>query len=144
MPSVLSERIRAFEEWAVKNEREARQDTISFWTLKIPAILVSASSGLIALAGSKMLAAVAGVFAGLCVLIDGLKPRGQLRNAHRLAFYDLRSFQNRLVTLWQAGILEGKEPNALTADLLRQAQAELERVSAYLVKAEELAASRPQ
>ena len=68
-----------------------------------------------------MLAAVAGVFAGLCVLIDGLKPRGQLRNVHRLAFYDLRGFQNRLVTLWQAGILEGKEPNALTADPLKQA-----------------------
>jgi hypothetical protein len=142
LPPVLAEKVRAFEEWAVKNEREAQQDTISFWMLKIPAMVISASSGLLALTGSKLLAAIAGIVASLCVLIDGLNPRGRLRNAHRLALYDLRNFQSRLVTPWQAGILEGKEPNALTADLLKQAQVELERVSAYLVKAEELVASK--
>jgi len=40
LPPVIAEKVRAFEEWAVINECEARQDTISFWMLKIPAILV--------------------------------------------------------------------------------------------------------
>jgi hypothetical protein len=144
LPLVLAEKVRAFEEWAQKNEREARHDAISFWMLKLPAIVVSASSGLLALTGSKLLAGIAGVVASLCVLIDGLNPPGRMRNAHRLALYDLRNFQSRLDTLWRAGILEGKEPNALTADLLKQSQAEQERVSLYLLKAEELAAGKAQ
>lgn len=117
LPPVLAEKLEEFEQWARDNERESRRDVISFWALKTPAIVISAGSGLITLVGNQVLTAATGVFASILVLIDGLRPRGQLRNAHRLALYDLRAFQNRIVTLWQAGILEGKERNALIANL---------------------------
>ena len=138
MPEVLREKLKEFELWAKRNEREARNDTIAFWALKIPAILVSAGAGFIHSVGNPNLALITGMVAGALVLVDGLRPRGQLRNVHRLAFYQLREFENKATTLWTVGRLEAKEPKMLTAQILRLAQNELERISRYIRQAEEL------
>src|SRR5689334_11402463 len=48
MPPALAAQLKSLEEWAQANRSDARRDTLRFWMLKIPAILVSASSGVFA------------------------------------------------------------------------------------------------
>src|ERR1700686_1110722 len=47
VPRALSEHLRELEDWAIQNKLDARKDLAAFWILKIPAILSSASAGIL-------------------------------------------------------------------------------------------------
>jgi len=96
MPIALQQQLTALETWALANRHDSKWDAVKFWSLKIPAIVVSAGSGVSAYFKLDSLAVVAGAVASLCVLIDALNPGGALRNAHLRAFNELRILQERM------------------------------------------------
>jgi hypothetical protein len=86
------------EEWALSNKRDARWDTISFWALKTPAMAASVGAGVFAYRGWELVPIVVVAVGSFCILLDGLNPRGKLRNVHWQAFHDLRNLQHDMET----------------------------------------------
>jgi|ERR1700722_801124 hypothetical protein len=136
MPPALEKQLRSLEEWAQANRRDAQNDAMRFWALKVPAILVSAGSGVFAYFKLDGIAVVAGAIASLCVLMDGLNPGGALRNVHRRAFNELRQLQDSMASDWQVGELRGEAPNLLAAEIIESAAKEKDRINAYITTAE--------
>jgi hypothetical protein len=137
IPAQLEAFMKELEAWAVLNEQDARQDTIRFWSLKVPAVLSSASAGLLALIHWENLAAALAALASACILIDAVNPGGQLRNAHLRAVHDLRDIQYRVINEWRVAALKTKHPNhAAAAAILESAVVARARVQADLRTAE--------
>jgi hypothetical protein len=136
MPTALREQLMDLETWAQGNRRDARWDTLKFWGLKIPAIVVSAGSGVSAYFKVDSVAVIGGAVASLCVLIDALNPGGALRNAHLRAFNDLRILQNRMKSEWQVGFLHNEDPKSLAAKIIEGATKEKERINDAITNAE--------
>lgn len=136
IPQFLKDQLTEIEYWAVDNEKDARVDAIRFWVLKIPAIVVSASSGVFAHFDMPLITLIAGSVASLCVLVDGLNPGGMLRNVHLRVFHDLRNLQQDIGAQWRVGILDGKDKNKLAAEIIRGIQTERKRIADYLCDAE--------
>lgn len=136
MPVPLQLQFTALETWALANRRDSRWDTIKFCALKIPAIAVSAGSGVAAYFKLDSLAVIAGAVASLCVLIDALNPGGALRNAHLRAFNELRILQERMRSQWQVGSLRSEDRELLAARIIEGASKEKERINAAITIAE--------
>jgi hypothetical protein len=136
MPAELSSFISELEDWARLNQSDARHDTIRFWVLKVPAILSSASAGILAINHLETAAAILAAIATTCILIDGVNPGGQLRNAHVRAVHDLRTLQHQLVNDWRVGSLRGNNTNSLAAELLLKGEKVREEVASALRSAE--------
>ena len=144
MPPALAVQLKGLEDWALANRSDASRDTLRFWMLKIPAILVSASSGVFAFFKLDAIAVVAGAVGSLCVLIDGLNPGGALRNVHLRAFNELRKLEDTMMSSWQVGELRGKDRNLLAAEIIERAEDEKARINLYITAAEtSLASSTP-
>jgi hypothetical protein len=145
IPEALEVQVLELEDWAVANKRDARWDTISFWALKIPAMAASVGAGVFAYLEWEIVPLVVGAIASLCILVDGLNPRGKLRNVHWQAVHDLRNLQHDMLTNWQTGSLriedtvnKKAEEDNLAADIIEGAQAERKRIATYLKDAEAL------
>ncbi len=136
MPTELESQLGTLEQWALRNRQDARRDVITFWALKIPAILAASSSGIFSYFQWQAAPIVAGALASLCVLIDGLHPMGQLRNTHMKAFYDLRTLEQNMKARWQVGRLRGEVGRTLAANIIESAMAEKDKISKYLKDAE--------
>jgi hypothetical protein len=136
MPGELQSFISELEDWARLNQADARHDTIRFWSLKVPAILSSASAGVLAINHLETAAAILASIATACILIDGVNPGGQLRNAHVRAVHDLRTLQHQLVNDWRVGCLRGTNTNNLAAELLLKGEKAREEVASALRSAE--------
>ncbi len=136
MPSALREEFRRVEDWAQANKKDARNDALRFWSLKIPAIVVSATTGVLAYYKVTGMAVIAGAVGSFCVLMDGLNPGGTLRNVHLRAVNELRILQNRMRSRWDAGLLRGENPNLLAAEVIEMSAKEKERVNGYITAAE--------
>lgn len=136
MPIALSQEFVRIEEWAQANWSDARKDAVRFWILKIPAILVSASSGVLAYYDFKGIAVLAGAIGSFCVLLDGLNPGGALRNVHLRSVNELRILQNSMRARWDAGLLRGHNPSELAADIIDFSAKEKERINVYITSAE--------
>jgi hypothetical protein len=132
IPSQLQAFVAELEEWAILNDRDARMDTLRFWSLKIPTILSSALAGVLAVTHLNTIAAMLAAFASACVLIDAVNPGGQLRNAHLRAVHDLRGLQHRIMKNWRIGILRDKAGNCLAAEILESAQKIRDKITADL------------
>jgi hypothetical protein len=135
MPVALREQLIDLESWAQGNRRDAKWDTVKFWALKIPAIVVSAGSGVFAYF-KPAVAVVGGAIASLCVLIGALNPGGALRNAHLRAFNDLRILQDRMKSDWQIGYLRNEDREGLGAEIIEGAKKEKKRIGDDLTLAE--------
>ena len=98
LPEVLRDQVDELEDWAQRNRSEVLWDTFWFWLLKLPAIVLSASAGITAFYKLEGVSVVLSAVASFCVLIDAIKPRGQLRNVHHNAFLKLRRLQNQIVS----------------------------------------------
>ena len=118
LPRILYDELQNLEQWAVKNRKLASQAHIAFWALKIPAIVFSASSGLVAYLQVPALGAVLGALASLCVLLDALYPRGRLRNSHLRAYHEIRSLNGDIVSKWRAACLRESADNEFAAKLI--------------------------
>src|SRR4051794_21830159 len=92
---LLDEYLAHLESWAEGNRKDARRDTWAFWSLKIPAILASASTVVWSHFHLSSVSVICGAIASACVLIDGLHPSGMLRNTHLRAYHDIRILINR-------------------------------------------------
>ena len=79
IPQDLAGYLSDLESWAEANHKDAKSDLLLFWLLKLPAIAASAAAGVLATLDQKTVSLVVGMLASLCVLIDGLQPRGTLR-----------------------------------------------------------------
>jgi hypothetical protein len=132
----LQEQFTGLEAWAKANRRNSRWDAFRFWALKIPAIVVSAGSGVSAYFGLKGWAVIAGAVASLCVLIDALNPGGSLRNAHLRAFNELRILQEGMKSEWQVGLLRDEKKGLLAARIIEGAAKEKKRINDAITFAE--------
>ena len=136
MPPELNAFISELDTWATLNERDVRRDTIRFWAFKLPAIVSSASAGVLALEHLGTIAAILAAIASACVLIDAVNPGGQLRNAHLRAVFDLRELEYDVVNNWRIGSLKGTAPGQLAAETLEAARRVRERIFSDLKMAE--------
>jgi hypothetical protein len=136
IPAELREYLQELEMWAQLNQRDLRGDTLAYWLLKVPAILASACSGILTASDVAILPGVLAALASACVLIDAFQPRGQLRNAHLRAIYDIRSLEHQIVSRWRVGSLRGVPDNKLAADILEESQQKQRKIEAELRAAE--------
>jgi len=135
MPSDLRDQLLELEEWATLNRRDARNDTIAFWTLKVPAILASASAGVLAHFDLTTVSVFAGAVAGVCVIIDGVHPRGMLRNAHLRAHHDIRILISNMMSEWRSRNTNANIRN-VASKIIRDAEKERQRIASFVRDAE--------
>jgi hypothetical protein len=136
MPGPLRAQIEAAGKWAEENKAAARYNALRFWALKIPAIIVSAGSGVLTLFHLDTIAVVAAAVASLCVLVDSLNPGGALRNAHYRAYHDLRNLMLEANSKWLAGSLRGEGALILAASIIDDMRATQDRIAGRLRDAE--------
>jgi len=77
----------------------------------------------------------AGAIASLCIIIDGIHPRGMLRNTHLSAYHDIRILMSNMVAEWRSRSGSAKEDN-VARRIIRDAETERQRVAAYVRDAE--------
>lgn len=139
MPANLRNQLADLEAWAVANQRDARNDAIRFWVLKIPAIIASASAGIFAFYEWEVVPLIAGAVASACVLIDGLNPGGALKNAHYKAFFEIRELEVAMQAEWRIESYKATTPtekNALGSSIIRNAERKRGKIAEELKKAE--------
>jgi hypothetical protein len=131
----LYEHLKELEAWAKGNKKDATRDAVAFWSLKVPAILAAASAGIWAHWEWTAASVIAGAIASLCVIIDGIHPRGMLRNTHLRAYHDLRMLTSRMMTLWRSRSPD-TNPGNVARKIIREAEQERHRIAVYLRDAE--------
>lgn len=135
MPAELQSHFEELEQWAIANRNDARHDTFAFWALKAPAILTAASAGVWALFALETVSVISGAIASVCVIIDGVLPRGMLRNIHLRAFHDIRILSSRMMSEWRS-----RRPNAnddeTARSIIRRGEKERQRIATYIRDAE--------
>jgi hypothetical protein len=135
MPADLRDQLLELEEWAGANKGDAVRDSMGFWGLKLPAILASASAGVWAHFDLTTVSVFAGAIASLCVIIDGIHPRGMLRNTHLRAYHDIRIMISGMVADWRSRSANAKDEN-IARKIIREAESERQRIAAYIRDAE--------
>jgi hypothetical protein len=135
LPTDLGNYISELEEWAKGNKRDAYYDALAFWSLKVPAMLSAASAGVWAHFELTTVSVIAGAIASLCVIIDGVHPRGMLRNIHLRAYHDLRNLTTKMVSAWRTRNRNAKEDTVVTK-IIKDSETERDRIAAYIRDAE--------
>lgn len=135
MPVELQQQLDELESWAMGNKRDAQRDATAFWLLKVPAILAAASAGVWAHFALTTVSVIAGAIASLCVIIDGVHPRGVLRNTHMRAYHDIRMLTTRMTSDWRSRAVSSKD-HEMARRIIRDAEAERSRIARYVCDAE--------
>jgi hypothetical protein len=143
LPIDLKNHLSELEEWAKGNQRDAARDAFAFWSLKIPAVLAAASAGIWAHFELTAVSVIAGAVASLCVIVDGIHPRGMLRNTHLRAYHDLRMLTARMMSAWRTRHRSAKDETVIRK-LITEAETERERIAAYIRDAETALNSKTQ
>jgi len=130
---IWHDQLTELEQWAKANRKDARNDALAFWALKAPAIIASASAGIWAHFNLTTISVIAGAVASVCVIVDGIHPRGMLRNTHLRAFHDLRILTSRMTAQLRSS--EGRTDRTVKR-IIREAEPERERIAAYIRDAE--------
>jgi hypothetical protein len=131
VPEGLSEQLHELEQWAIQNKSDARKDLIAFWTLKIPAILASASAGVLGHFALTTVSVISGAIASFCVIVDGVHPRGMLRNIHLRAYHDIRILSTQMVSKWRMRS-HSSSAEKLASIIIRDAEPERARIAKYI------------
>jgi hypothetical protein len=131
----LAEHLDELEQWAIHNKIDARKDLAGFWILKIPAILASASAGVLGHFALTTVSMIAGAVASVCVIIDGVHPRGMLRNTHLRAYHDIRILSTQMVNKWRSRNLSSNDEN-VARTIIRDGEPERTRIASYIRDAE--------
>jgi len=136
LPIELNKQIEAIEIWASGNEKDAKADRIKTWSLKLPAILISACSGFIFNSNSAALT-VFGIISAVLIGIDAFIHPGDLYRIHWLAFSELRNLENNIPIWWSTSMVgSDDEKNESLKKILRKIAKERMRISEYLRTAE--------
>ncbi|RKD89853.1 DUF4231 domain-containing protein [Mangrovibacterium diazotrophicum] len=133
LPIEIQNKIQELENWANSNSKQAKRNLLWFWILKIPAIVFSATTGILALLEFNILAAILGSISSLCILIDGLFPRGTMRNLQIKAVYEIKWLQNEIVDRWRIGV---GDKQTLTREIIFLCMNECKRINSYLISSE--------
>jgi hypothetical protein len=135
IPEELQTVLSELESWALANRRDARRDFAHFWMLKTPAIFASASAGIWDHFGLTGVGVVSGAIASLCVIMDGVQPKGQMRNTHMRAYHEIRRLESKLVDQWR---LRSRDVSAQDTvnKIIRAAIPERERIAKYVEQVE--------
>ena len=137
MPPQMVEYIEGLKAWADANKKDARRDSIKFWSLKGPAIVVASSSGLLAtLHLSTTISILFGLIGGICVALDGIIRPGIMHKTHIRAVHDLLFLANNIRSQWNISYLSGKHSGPNAAEILETAEKKKQEIACYL-KAEE-------
>jgi hypothetical protein len=135
MPIDLQQQLYELEQWAIANKKDARIDAIAFWIFKIPAILGSTGAGLFAHFHWPTVSLISGAVASAFVIIDGVHPRGMLRNIHHRAYSDIRILSTSMVTQWRIRSSSiGDDDTA--RQIMRDAEKERKQIAQYVRDAE--------
>ena len=135
MPLDLQHHLDELELWARGNKRDAQRDATAFWLLKVPAILAAASAGVWAHFALTTVSVIAGAIASLCVIIDGVHPRGMLRNTHMRAYHDIRMLTARMTAEWRSRTASSND-HQIARRIIQHAEAERPRIGRYVRDAE--------
>ena len=135
MPSELQDQLHDLERWTMQNKKDAIRDTVAFWALKVPAIIASASAGVLAHFNLTTVSVIIGAIASLCIIVDGVHPRGMLRNTHLRAHHDIRNLATRMTSEWRSRDSSSKDENAARR-IIREAEKERGRIATYVRDAE--------
>lgn len=135
LPIELKNYLTELQNWGSDNKKDSTIDTISFWSLKIPAILSSSLAGLCAHFKWSSFGVILGAVASICVIIDGIHPRGMLRNIHLKAYHDISILTRDIYNKWRTRSSKMSDENTYTK-LIKEAQSEEKRISKYLSEAE--------
>jgi len=135
VPEDLRNLLDELGEWASANSRDARRDTVAFWMLKLPAIVASAGAGVWAHFELPSISVVCGAIASVCVIVDGILPRGMLRNTHLRAHHDIRSLMNHITAAWRT-IDPSNDAAAELRQIIRDTEKERQRITKYVRDAE--------
>jgi hypothetical protein len=135
MPRDLQEVFLELAQWAKSTKSDAMRDAVAFWSLKGPAILASASAGLWAYFDLKVATVIMGAVASACVIIDGIHPRGMLRNIHLRAFHDIRVLIMNMANEWRSRSA-GAKPDNVAKKIISNSGPERERIAKYVRDAE--------
>ena len=130
LPEPLSNVLLELEEWAKKNQREANRNAIAFWLFKGPAIAASGSLIIWDHFGMNGIGVIAGSIAGTLVVIDGLNPRGLLRNAYLRSVHDIRQLENRVMNKWR--MRHHHDASETIRSIIQETQIERERIENHL------------
>lgn len=135
MPLDLRNYLTELELWANANNKEASRDTIAFWLLKVPAIISSIGTGVLAKFEYDNFSLVLGLIAGICVAVDGIHPRGMLRNTHIRAFHDIRTLSSSIVSNWRTRNDKAQSSNAAKR-IIKESEEERLRIANYIKESE--------
>jgi hypothetical protein len=132
---VLKKQLVELEKWADANKKDALRDQLAFWSLKIPAILAAASAGVWAHFELTTVSVIAGSISSLCVIIDGIHPRGMLRNVHLRAYHDITNLITKMVFEWRYRT-EIANDNDIARQIIRDNEEERRKIAIYIRDAE--------
>ena len=118
------------------NQRDAKDDLLKFWALKVPAIAASTCAGLFVHFELNTISVIASTLGSVFIVLDGLLRPGMLRKVHVRALYDLRDLQSEVTRQWQIGCFQKKDENELAAEILSKALEKRSQIQAYLSAAE--------
>jgi len=130
---IWTDHLTELEQWAKANQRDARHDAVAFWALKIPAIVASASAGICAQYHLTNFSLIAAAIASFCVIVDGIQPRGMLRNIHIRAFHDIRFLEGHMMSQLRSS---EDPPEHAVRKIIRDSEPERKRIAAYIRDAE--------
>ena len=134
-PPELRSYIEELEEWASENKNEANQNAFAFWSLKFPAILVAATTGLWANYGLEYIGVISGSVASICIAVDGINPRGLLRNTHLRAYHDILNLLSTIVNQWRTKNQNAK-PENIMRKIIIDAEPKRKKIARYIKEAE--------
>jgi hypothetical protein len=137
MPPQMVDYIEGLRAWADANQKDARRDSIKFWSLKGPAILVAGSSGLLSTLHLPVTVAIIfGLIGSMCVALDGVIRPGFLHKTHIRAVHDLLLLADNIRSQWNISYLSGRHSGQDAAQILDHAEKKKQEIARYL-KAEE-------
>jgi hypothetical protein len=129
----LDAQLSHLNQWAADNLKDARKDRLAFLAFKIPAIFASASIGVWAHFGLTSVGIIAGAIASMCVVADGIHPRGMLRNTHLRAYHDIRMLASSITSQVRS---TAASPENTVRVIIRKAEPEKRRIETYIRDAE--------
>ena len=132
LPDVLANEMSRLEKWVESNEKDFKHAQKMFWVLKAPIICVTASTSVFASFGLKTEGIIAGGIAAVLISVESKNPYAIIRTNCDLAIHELRQLEQEIVSRWNSGYLNGKEPKSLTAEIIVHVEKEGKRINDYL------------
>lgn len=129
MPAVLQQLLTKVEARRCEIRRQAFWEGVKFWSLKAPAVIIAAGSGVIAVFSNQSglpAALVSGLF-GICVALDGMIHPGEHRNAYLRAANALCNLKDSIDFWWTELKQHGVDDAA--AQILAKAEKQWKKIT---------------